>query len=155
MEYSSDTRTVFWAIALALGGLVWLVATTQAYLYGMPMMAEHADLWKLGRIPSAVAWLALVLGVFLFRGIIYPDSFLRAFFAAFIAAAIGVILFGPNDVHLFVVGQTVVYYAIGSGLMGMTFRSASAALFVGLAALAAQIALDVGVHLWTGALQLA
>jgi len=154
MERSPDSRTVVIVVGLTLLGFACLVATSEAHEYGMPMMPEYARLWTLARLPSMAVWLTLVLAVFMTRPFLEPASFVRASFVTIVAVSVVFVLPGAQDVKFVPMVQTATYYAIGSGLLAMTFRTPSTAIAIGLFGLAAQVALDIGFQVSIGAIQL-
>ncbi|MFV1981629.1 MAG: hypothetical protein ACC655_10780, partial [Rhodothermia bacterium] len=128
MERSPDSRTVVIVVGLTLLGFACLVATTEVYEYGMPMTPEYARLWTFSRIPSMAVWLTLVLAVFMTRPFLKPASFVRASFVTIVALGVVFALPGAQDVKFVPMVQTVTYYAIGSWLLAMAFRTPSTAL---------------------------
>jgi len=163
MQDTFDARTLNSVVFMAAAGFAILVLNTEVWQYGMPMIPEHSMLWSLARIPAFIIWLSFAAMVTLQRGVLFAGSFVNAFavslvvFAAgfTISTGFGAVILGPLAVHFSPVSQTAVYYAIGSGIFAASFRGPISSTLAGLGALVLQIALDVAVHVATGAIQLA
>jgi len=140
-------------------GATWIaylafVGVTREASFGLAMQAADLWLWRGMRVLTVSSWLAVAAAI-LYARKLEPDwnSFLHAALATALLACLLAPSLSSAHARPSVVGS-ILFYALISGLVCLTFKRPPVAAFIGLLLFPGQLFLDTAVHILSGAFPL-
>jgi len=137
-------------------GITWVayvafVFVTRVENFGLAIEAESLWIWFGMRIATVSFWLAIAATVLYARRL---DPNWSSFLHAALATALLAVLLTPTltsaRASLPVIGGSILFYALVSGLVCITFKTPPIAAMLGLLLFPGQLLLDTAAHVLSG-----